>query len=666
MKSLLILILLFVASSNSLSQCANPIVLLTENFNTGPINGVVTSSIYGNGFWDNPQYIISGNGHGWFNVIDGIGDVDIYRRQFNANCIGQSTEITFFIRHSFGNTNVTLSAIDDLGTVLQTLTMDLNTFYEQVTLNFIATTSNITFVVHCNSIGGNGKDICMEDLMIRQCIQNPLQNVSLMNPTCNGDLDGQILLSCPNTDEYSFDGGVVWQSDSFLLNIGAGTYNVCSRSLQGCLLVCQNVTIIDPLIPTLTIIHDSIICENGTAQLNASAFGGTSFIYNWSFTSDTNGIQFVSPLTNTSYSVYAENENGCLSDTQTINVNMYPPLTGTISNSDTICPGFTSNVSATVTGGLAPYTFIWSTGQVETNPNTSEINVSPIINTTYNVTINDGCGLTPLELETNVIISSIVPSLTVLNPDQCEPALFQIVNTTPNTQFNQWSIANQTFTNQDTIYTSSLNAGIYSLQLNVTSEFGCSSDSVFTNLLEVHPIPQSNFSVSQNSISIFNTQIQVSNLSTNGNSYQWLFENGVPSTSTSFNSETMFPEGIEGTYTITLITTSDWGCIDTMILPINVYPETLIYAPNSFTPDGDEFNQTWHVYMTGIDIYDFELLIYNRWGELIWESNNIEIGWDGTYKNQICPQGTYTWTINAKNLLNDSKVTYKGHLNLMR
>jgi gliding motility-associated-like protein len=158
----------------------------------------------------------------------------------------------------------------------------------------------------------------------------------------------------------------------------------------------------------------------------------------------------------------------------------------------------------------------------------------------------------------------------------------------------------------------------------------------------------------------------VSNLSTNGNSYQWLFENGVPSTSTSFNSETMFPEGIEGTYTITLITTSDWGCIDTMILPINVYPETLIYAPNSFTPDGDEFNQTWQVYMTGIDFYDFELLIYNRWGELIWESNNIEIGWDGTYKNQICPTGIYLWTIKAKNMINDSKVTYKGHLTLLK
>ena len=128
----------------------------------------------------------------------------------------------------------------------------------------------------------------------------------------------------------------------------------------------------------------------------------------------------------------------------------------------------------------------------------------------------------------------------------------------------------------------------------------------------------------------------------------------------------LFPDGLEGEYDVTLVTTSELGCSDTITLPLIVLPEVLMYAPNAFTPDGDEHNQNWRIHIVGIDVYDFELQVYNRWGEVVWESQDPDAGWDGTFKGKKCQTGIYTWVVRAKDLLNDGQYTYNGHVNLMR
>jgi gliding motility-associated-like protein len=97
-----------------------------------------------------------------------------------------------------------------------------------------------------------------------------------------------------------------------------------------------------------------------------------------------------------------------------------------------------------------------------------------------------------------------------------------------------------------------------------------------------------------------------------------------------------------------------------------VLPEVLLYAPNTFTPDDDEFNQDWGIYISGVDIYDFELLIFNRWGQIIWESHDPSATWDGTYNGEYVQQGTYTWTIEAKDLVNDNKYEFNGFINVLK
>jgi gliding motility-associated-like protein len=128
----------------------------------------------------------------------------------------------------------------------------------------------------------------------------------------------------------------------------------------------------------------------------------------------------------------------------------------------------------------------------------------------------------------------------------------------------------------------------------------------------------------------------------------------------------VFPDA-SGSYVIELIAYSPLGCTDTVRMVINVSEELIYYVPNTFTPDGDNYNETFKpVFTAGYDPYDFTLLIFNRWGEIIWESHDVAIGWDGTYGGQIMQDGVYTWKIDFKTTASDERVMITGHVTLLK
>ena len=403
----------------------------------------------------------------------------------------------------------------------------------------------------------------------------------------------------------------------------------------------------------------------------ASATGGTTYFYTWDHTANTGAYQDVSPLTQTVYTVFATNQNGCISQPAAIEVSVRPPLSGVISPWDTICPGYGTTISAIASGGIGqPYEFIWSSGETHNGVGSHSITVSPPITQDYTVTITDGCESTPLILTSNIRVAPLpIPEYQVLNPIQCEPAIFTIVNATDSamSEYIYWEVDGiHQYLNQDTIVSPEFWQGYYEIYMMVTSFEGCVDSIRIDNALYVQPKPVANFGYAPNPVTAFNTTVNFSNYSFNGSTYEWYFDGGYPSSSTQEDVQVEFPDGVIDSYDIILITTSELGCTDTMYHELVVQPEILIYAPNTFTPDGDEFNQNWRVYMEGVDQYDWELTIYNRWGEIIWESLDIDVPWDGIYNGQLLPDGTYTWTIRTRNILNDEKVQFQGHVNIIR
>jgi gliding motility-associated-like protein len=120
---------------------------------------------------------------------------------------------------------------------------------------------------------------------------------------------------------------------------------------------------------------------------------------------------------------------------------------------------------------------------------------------------------------------------------------------------------------------------------------------------------------------------------------------------------------------VTLVAKNSFGCTDTARVAIKMTEDVVFYVPNAFTPDGDQFNNVFKpVIATGFDGYDYELLIFDRWGELIFESHDINIGWDGVYKltGKICQDGAYVWKINIKKKGVDDRITKTGHVTLIR
>ena len=91
-----------------------------------------------------------------------------------------------------------------------------------------------------------------------------------------------------------------------------------------------------------------------------------------------------------------------------------------------------------------------------------------------------------------------------------------------------------------------------------------------------------------------------------------------------------------------------------------------LFAPNAFTPDGDYYNDTWGVYIEGIDIYDFHLVIFSRSGEVIWESYNSGAQWDGNFGDFPAPDGVYAWFLEAKEISSDKRIRRTGSIVLMR
>ena len=205
-------------------------------------------------------------------------------------------------------------------------------------------------------------------------------------------------------------------------------------------------------------------------------------------------------------------------------------------------------------------------------------------------------------------------------------------------------------------------AGIYSYYTETAG--GCDSTAILN--LSISPTPLTSFIPS---ISLFTESPQLvafTNTTVGASSYSWDFGDG--SYSTDDNPEYVFAENTNG-QSITLFAESSEGCIGTYQVSIEFDEGLVYYIPNTFTPDHDEYNQTFRpIFTSGFDPYNYEMLIFNRWGEIIFETHDVTYGWDGTYSftNSICQDGVYSYKITFKNPNLDERKVVCGSVNLLK
>jgi gliding motility-associated-like protein len=249
----------------------------------------------------------------------------------------------------------------------------------------------------------------------------------------------------------------------------------------------------------------------------------------------------------------------------------------------------------------------------------------------------------------------------------CIGDVITFTNNTNNSVTWSWSVSNGTNANNSNPLSVTFNqAGWYDVSLTVTDNNGCSNTQSVPNMIEIINQPIADFSASSYSLQSTNTSVDFSNQSINATSYNWSFGDGSANSSV-VNPSHIFPDVESQKYVVTLIAYNALGCPDTIRKIIEVIEEIIYYIPNTFTPDNDEFNQSFNpVFTSGFDPFDFTMLIFNRWGEIIFETHNDKIGWDGTYNGEICQDGSYTWKIEFKTKKNDERKMIVGHVNIIR
>ncbi|HRD39029.1 MAG TPA: PKD domain-containing protein [Bacteroidia bacterium] len=376
----------------------------------------------------------------------------------------------------------------------------------------------------------------------------------------------------------------------------------------------------------------------------------------------------MNPTSSASYQVFLTDINNCTTSPKTIIVNVLPQLTATgyaVTKCDGAMASFSAQVASPGNGG--PYTYNWSNGSTS-----SSINVQANYATTpnvYTLTISDGCSV-PNAVALYTLDVNPLPSGTITADvtSGCAPLSvnFSAVGTSTTDVLN-WSFGNGLGSGSpiNNVYT---DPGVYTVQLNITNQFGCKMEYVNQNYIQVFGVPVAEFFPTPQSATILDPGIHFTNTSTGASSYFWDFGDY----NSPFNNTTaMHPDHVyelAGVYQVYLVAINDKGCMDTVMHLVEITPDYALYIPNVFTPDGNGLNDTFQPKGVGIDEDDYKMYIFDRWGEIIFTSDEFRKGWDGTVKGstKLAEQGVYVYRILVKDL-GGTVHEYIGHVtNLIR
>jgi gliding motility-associated-like protein len=488
-----------------------------------------------------------------------------------------------------------------------------------------------------------------------------IDTITGVNALCFGDCNASINITAPLATQFSIDNGNSFQASGAFANLCPGTYNVEVQDAAGCP-AFGSITVTVPDLLTLAVNNDTTICSGAVDTLYAWGTGGVQpYTYAWS-NGATNYFEVINPVSDTSLSVIITDFNGCVTNAGTSNIFLFPQLLLTAMTDTIVCPGGSVTLTSAAAGGQAPYNYVWSSGGV-----TANTSVTPPSPTNYIITVTDACNVS---VDDTVFVDYYaLPQIAITSDvtQGCSPLAVQFTNTTPAGQIGGnciWTIDGQTFNGCAGPSYTFLQPGCHDVTLQLTSSDGCVHDSTFVDAVCVFAIPVADFSWTPAVPTVLNSTVTFTDESSNAATYTWDFAGLGNSTASDpvFN----FDPDSSGNYTVCLQIVSPDGCVDDTCKVVFIADEYLLYVPNTFTPDNDGINEVFLPVVQAVDPEHYELMIFNRWGELIFQTQNVGQGWDGTYKAVDAKQDVYVWKIKCRDLNTGTAREYYGHVNLLR
>jgi len=473
----------------------------------------------------------------------------------------------------------------------------------------------------------------------------------VVDVTCYGDNDGSITVSSSGgtgSHNYSIPGNT--NQNGYFSGLSAGDYTITVTDQNGCTNTIA-ATIIEP--PELVLsLNGNSICIGEITALTVYASGGTpDYTYAWN-TGPVDQSIIVNPTVTSSYSVLVTDDHGCTASASAT-VYVYPPLAITVYPDDTICEGDNATIYASYYGGMGePYTLTLNGSMTIQTP----YSVSPSVTTVYEVCVNDNC-TTPQECDNLEIVVMPDPPVNFVADiyNGCEPLIVNFSEISQHEgQTYQWNFGDPwgstTGNGKNPVHTFE-NAGIYDVTCTVTSEYGCTSSWTWYEMIWVWPNPVAAFYPYPQVATILDPYIYFENNSSTYYITNWTFGDGD-------SSNVIHPQHKydgPGTYNVMLAVETEHGCVDTTWSDVVIQDIITFYAPTAFSPDFDEMNGLFCPIGHGIDPDYWHLMIYDRWGEKIWETHVYDVdeetgevyhGWDGTVRDKKMGEtAVYGWLV---------------------
>lgn len=535
-----------------------------------------------------------------------------------------------------------------------------------------------------NNLSAGSYDIIVEDdngcqdatnITLNNLAKPSITNTVTVDPTC-GNSDGSIDIMTSGGSaplQYSVDNGATFQSSNTFNGLTAGAYDIVVEDDNGCQSTA-NSTLNNPtgLLISGTVDTDPS-CGNNNGSIEINISGGIAPIQ---YSID-NGATFqasstFSNLPDGTYNIIVKDDNACQSNTNvTLNADPIPTMNTQPDISVCVDEPFNGVDFSSVNSGT---TFEWSilsgndlgfgvsgSGDIASQPansfsaGTSEsIEVTPISPA--------GCYGTPQTFDLTI---HTLPNIqfTANKISGCSPMEVHFTNNTNNSVQCNWDFGNgnQSSVCQNVSHT--FTEGTYDISLTVQDNNTCTNQLVQQSMIDVFPVPIADFAWTPENPSVDNPEVAFTNHTAFAQTYRWIIEEDTIQTE---DLNYTFPKEANTSFDVTLIASKN-GCTDQKTSTLKVKEVIRFYVPNAFTPDGDRHNNTFKPVMTsGFDPYNYTLLVFNRWGEPVFESHNSQVGWDGRYRGEAAENGVYVWKIAFSPKFSDEKITKTGHVNLIR
>lgn len=495
-----------------------------------------------------------------------------------------------------------------------------------------------------------------------------------LNIACFGDSTGAIDLTISGgTLDYTY----LWTTGDITADIDdlfAGVYGFVVTDANGCELE-NSIALSEPSMLVSTVDGTDEICilsEDGTADLGV--FGGVEpYVIEWVVEDSTITEEDLVGLGAGTYYVEVTDDNGCtiidsVEISSPIDFEAGPDSTLIVCSGDGIID-LNPFLYATTEGLWSELTF-----SDQFDPLTAQFDLTdlPAGDYVFNYTIPvfTPCTDTVAEL---IVTVNPKPEVHIVADEVlgCAPMKISFSNSFDFAGSScVWNLGDGTIIEDcGPINHSYEYPGDYDVSLEVTSDLGCSNSFTAEGFITIFDNPIAEFSFEPEFPTVQDPEVYFSNYSVDAISYDWNFGDGSPISIDESPTHT-FPTTANATYQVRLIVANEHGCVDTAIQQIIIEDVLIYYVPNAFTPDGDQYNNTFSPVMTsGYDIYNYHFMIYNRWGEVVFESYNAESGWDGTYGDHgLVEDGVYIWTLafDQNSLVSSREQTVKGHVTILK